>query len=88
MINVKVIPKSSKSEVAGVQNGFLKLKLCSPPEKGKANAECQRLLAGIFDLAKNQIMLVSGEKKQQKTFLIDNVDEPGFLESINRCINH
>ena len=53
VIAVKVIPKASKNEITGIQNGELKLKITAPPEKGKANAESIRVLSGVFDVAKN-----------------------------------
>jgi uncharacterized protein (TIGR00251 family) len=85
-MNVKVTPKASKSQIAGVQNGSLKLKVTSPPEKGKANEECKRILAGIFDTSKNCICLVTGEKSQRKTFVIENIDELAFIECVQKIV--
>jgi uncharacterized protein (TIGR00251 family) len=86
VIAVKVITKSSKNEIAGTQNGELKLKVTAPPQKGKANAACQRVLSGVFDVAKNNIYLVTGEKNQHKTFVIENVDELSFLTSVKKNV--
>ncbi|HUS07158.1 MAG TPA: DUF167 domain-containing protein [Bryobacteraceae bacterium] len=50
-LTVKVIPKSSRTEVAGaLEDGTLKLKITAAPEKGKANAEIRSFLAREFQV--------------------------------------
>jgi uncharacterized protein (TIGR00251 family) len=58
------------------------VKVTAAPEKGKANSECQRILAGIFDISKNQVVLLSGEKNQHKTFILKDMQESKFMECL------
>ena len=44
IFNVRVVPKSSKSEIVGELGGALKIKIKSPPIDGAANAELIRVL--------------------------------------------
>ncbi len=37
ILAVKVTPKSSKTEITGQENGYIKIKLHAIPEKGEAN---------------------------------------------------
>jgi uncharacterized protein len=67
ILAVKVIPRASKSELMGLlADGTLKVKLAAIPEKGKANEELRRLLAGYFQVSKSSVELLSGETSQQK----------------------
>jgi uncharacterized protein (TIGR00251 family) len=67
MIDVKVIPKSSRNEVAGIlPSGALKIKVAAAPEKGKANAQVCELLAEVFGVPKRNVQIVRGETSQIK----------------------
>lgn len=66
-LRVKVIPKSSKSEVIGyLPDGTLKVKIAAAPERGKANAELCALLAKQFGVPRKNVTIVSGETSQHK----------------------
>lgn len=66
-LDVKVIPRSSKSEVNEVMaDGALKVKLCAVPEKGHANEELNRVLAEYFGVPKSHVELLSGETSRRK----------------------
>jgi uncharacterized protein (TIGR00251 family) len=60
-MTVKVVPKASRTELAGEQaEGVWKIRVQAPPEKGKANAELCRFLAGLFGVSVRQVAVVSG----------------------------
>ncbi len=61
MLRVKVIPRSSKSEIVGtMDDGTLKVRIAAPPEKGKANEALCALLAEHYGVAKSAVRVVSG----------------------------
>ena len=68
--DVRVIPRSSKSEIVGKYNGALKVKLNSPPVDGAANDELVRLLSKEFRLSRSTIEIVSGQTARTKRVLI------------------
>lgn len=70
---VRVIPRSSKSEVIGEHDDALKVKLASPPVDGAANAELVKILAKALGIAKSSIAIVSGESSKTKQLRIDGV---------------
>lgn len=66
-ILVKVIPKSSKTELVGyLPDGTWKVKVAAAPEKGKANRELCEFLAGHFGVSKSRIEIMSGETAHLK----------------------
>ena len=69
--NIKVIPKSSKTEIIEKKDNFLKIKLKAVPKKGKANAELIKFLAKYFKTAKSNIRIIKGETSGNKIVEID-----------------
>lgn len=60
-LRVKVIPRSARSEIVGeLADGTLKIKIAAVPEKGKANEELCRFLAGHYQVPKSAVTIVSG----------------------------
>jgi uncharacterized protein (TIGR00251 family) len=67
MIEVKVIPRSSASEVLEqLSDGALKVRLAAAPEKGRANQELIAVLAAYYGVRKDNVELISGETSQRK----------------------
>jgi uncharacterized protein (TIGR00251 family) len=72
-IRVKVIPKSSKTELAGyLPDGTWKVKVAAPPEKGKANRALCEFLAEKLGVAKSRIRIVTGETSALKRIRIED----------------
>jgi len=70
-LKVKVVPKSGRSEIAGVMaDGTLKVKVQAPPEKGKANAEVCALVARELGVKPRGVVILSGETSQLKRVLV------------------
>ena len=75
IFNVRVIPRSSKSDIIGEYDGALKVKLNSPPVDGAANAELIKLLAKEFGVSKSRVEILSGNTSKQKQVKISGVDK-------------
>lgn len=71
-ITVKVIPKSSKTELVGkLPDGAWKIKVAAAPEKGKANKALCVFLADHFNVAQSSVSILSGETSHIKRVRID-----------------
>ncbi|HTW67854.1 MAG TPA: DUF167 domain-containing protein [Bryobacteraceae bacterium] len=71
-LRIKVIPKSSKTELAGyLPDGTWKVKVAAAPEKGHANRELVEFLAGHLGIAKSRVRIVSGETSRLKRIHVD-----------------
>ena len=73
-IRVKVVPGSSKTQIAGTLGEMLKIKVAAPPEKGKANQSLIAFLAKLLGLKKNDIEIVSGKTNPVKVLRISGTD--------------
>ena len=66
-LRVKVIPKSSRSEIVGtMSDGTLKVKIAAAPERGKANAELRAVLAKAYNVRISDVEILAGETSPLK----------------------
>ena len=66
-LKVKVSPKASRNELVGfLADGTLKVKVQSPPERGKANVAVCALLAQQLGVATRHVIIASGESSHLK----------------------
>lgn len=71
-ISVKVIPKSSRTEIVGeLPDGTWKVKVAAAPEKGRANKALCAFLAEHFGVPQSRVTIVSGKTSHLKRVRID-----------------
>ena len=75
-LNVKVVPKSSRTRVVGWMGEALKVCVTAAPEKGRANEAVETLLAEALGLARDAVRVVAGGSSPRKIVEIDALDEP------------
>lgn len=59
ILPVKVVPGSSKTAIAGLINGMLKVKVSAPTRKGKANKCLINFLAKKLKLKRQDVSIIS-----------------------------
>jgi uncharacterized protein (TIGR00251 family) len=64
-------PGAKRNAILGERAGALRVAVCAPPDKGKANAAIQVVLAEGLGCKPGCIRLVSGATSRQKRFLIE-----------------
>ena len=70
--SVRVVPRASRSEVAGLHDGALRIRVAAPPVDGAANRELIRFLAKRFKVAPQAITLVAVINSKNKVIHIAN----------------
>lgn len=77
LVRLHVQPKASKTRIAGLYDGCLKLAVLAPPVDGKANEEVVRFLAVLLSIPARDITLKSGAQGRRKQLHIKgmSVDE-------------
>ena len=80
IFNVRVVPRSSKSEIVGEHDGALKVRIASPPVDGAANAELVKLLSKTFEVSKSEVEILAGQTSKTKQIKIANLTAEKFLE--------
>lgn len=69
-IRIKLIPRSSRNEIVGEENGVYRVKITEPPVEGRANKALIQLLAEKLGVPKRDVELVSGKSSRLKTIRI------------------
>ncbi len=64
--SVKVVPRASRNEIAGVQGDMLRVRLTAPPVEGAANKALVKLLAEILKVGERDIEIIAGHARRQK----------------------
>jgi uncharacterized protein (TIGR00251 family) len=70
---VRVQPRASKNELAGVYGTALKVRLLAPPVDGAANDLLIEFLAGSLGIARRSIRIVTGRSSRSKIIEVDGV---------------
>ena len=72
-IHLHVVPRASKTQVAGLHDGRLKLQVAAPPVDGEANDAILRWAAKTLGVPRDDVTLVSGATGKRKTLAVDGV---------------
>jgi uncharacterized protein len=63
---VRVQPRASRDEIAGVLAGALKVRLCAPAVENRANEALIEFLAAVLKTSKSAVRIRSGEQSRSK----------------------
>ncbi len=83
IFSIHVVPGSAKSEIVGVQDEALKLKIAAPPVEGRANAECIRFLSETLGMRKNQVTITSGHRSRKKIIAIEGLNSKDAMSILS-----
>ena len=64
--SVKVVPRASRNEIAGIQGDMLRVRLTAPPVEGAANRALVKFLAEVLKVPERDIEIVAGHTGRQK----------------------
>ena len=74
-LDVRVIPRASKTTVAGERDGALLIRLAAPPVDGAANDALVAFLARTLDVPRRSVTLVHGQAARTKMIEIAGISE-------------
>jgi uncharacterized protein len=72
---VHVVPGSSRSEIAGLHDDSLRVRIAARPVEGAANEELILFLAKTFKVSKSSVRIVSGARGRAKQVSIEGQPE-------------
>jgi uncharacterized protein (TIGR00251 family) len=78
--SVRLQPRASKNEIAGLQGDALKVRVTAPPVDGLANEALIELLSKALDTSRRNVCIVSGHSSRTKLIEISDAS----LASVKR----
>lgn len=69
-LRVKVVPGASRDRIAGLLGDALKVQVSAAPEKGRANAAVERLIATALGVAAGAVQVTAGQMQPRKTIRV------------------
>lgn len=78
--SVRLQPRASKNEIAGLQGSSLKIRVTAPPVEGLANQALIDFLSELLGTSRRNVCIVSGHSSRTK---VVEVGEVG-LEDVQR----
>lgn len=82
VIKVKVLPRSSRTEISGKANGVYRVKLTAPPVEGRANKALIALFAETLGASKRDIEISSGKLSRVKTVKVHGMSEVAVTQAL------
>ena len=80
---VQIQPNAKKTEVVGVLDDALKIKLAAQPIEGKANEALVKWLAGALGVSRSAVTLTHGQTNKKKLLEVAGVT----VEEVGRLVN-
>jgi uncharacterized protein (TIGR00251 family) len=77
---VYVVPRASRSEIAGAHDGALRVRLAAPPVDGAANRELIALLAKALHVSRSAVAIDAGHTSKIKRVTVSQCK----LESLSK----
>ncbi len=83
-LSVKVVPGASRSGIAGWLGDTVKIRVSAPPERGRANAAVEELLAKTLGLPAGSARVIKGQTSARKVVEIVGLCESEVRERLSK----
>lgn len=71
LVDIHVMPNAARTEIQGLHDGALKVRLHAPPVDGKANDALQAWLAETIGVPKSAVALLRGASSRRKQLKVE-----------------
>jgi uncharacterized protein (TIGR00251 family) len=80
--SVRVQPRASRDELAGVYGDAIKIRLAAPPVDGAANDALVNFLSSIFAVPRRAITILGGETSRSKVIEIEGLTARAIHDAV------
>jgi len=82
VFKVRVQPRSSKNQIAGLFDDSLKVRLTAPPVEGEANEACCAFLAKVLAVPRFRVEIAAGQSSRNKLVSVEGVSSEQVLKAL------
>lgn len=83
---VKVAPKAARNAVTGWVGDCLKVSVRDAPERGRANAAVEAVVAASLNLPAGRVRIVSGQTSSRKWLEVDGLNEADIKRRLEESL--
>jgi uncharacterized protein (TIGR00251 family) len=87
ILHIRVIPRASKSAIAGTRGDALLVRLSAPPVEGAANEALIDLLARTLGQPRRNVTIVSGHTSRDKRVSIEGISDSDLTARLSAILN-
>ena len=84
-IRLYIRPGAAETRVEGTYQDRIKIRISAPPEKGRANKELIKFIAGILSIPKSRISIASGKTSNYKEIQINSNHNNNYDIILGEC---
>lgn len=82
LLTIKATPRASRTEIAGADASWLRIRLQAPPVDGRANEALTEFLAEKLDLPRRAVAVIAGETGRVKKVRVAGLGVAGVREKL------
>ncbi|HEV2811268.1 MAG TPA: DUF167 domain-containing protein [Acidimicrobiales bacterium] len=86
VLRLHVQPGAGRSELVGRHGDAVKVRVAAPPEGGRANDACRRLLAEVFEIKESAVVIVAGETSRTKRVALMGAEPAAVRARLDRVL--
>ena len=87
-LELKVSPKASRNAITGFLGEALKVSITAAPERGRANAAVEELLAAQLGLPRTAVRVVAGDTSRTRKVEIAGLEPEALRERLCTILEH
>lgn len=81
-LRIRVVPRASLTEVAGMQGDMVRIRLAAVPVDGAANEALVRFLVDRLSVPRSAVRLISGQASRSKVVLVYGAESERVRENL------
>jgi len=81
-ISLRVYPNASRNEMVGFTDGVLRVKVSTPPIRGKANKELITFLSRLLGGGRGSVNIIKGHTTRNKVVAIDSLSREEVMKRL------
>ena len=84
VLDVRVIPRARKTEIAGIREDAIVVRLVAPPVEGAANDALVAFVAEWLGVPRRAVHILSGERSRRKRLSVTKVTADAVRARLDR----
>jgi len=81
-LELYIQPRASKSEVSGLHDGVIKIRIAAPARENAANLALVKYVSNQLGVAKRSVRIVAGQASRRKVLEIDGLTWEEIAEKL------